>query len=118
MTTDPALRAHLKWEATLVQCPVCAERHQPDKALGDGGIVQHVINRHEYSAYRVLALAAAEAAPLDVERLQRIYEAHYAKWHIAIAQRDGPCIAECWTFIAAEYAALRSPDTETAGEAG
>jgi hypothetical protein len=55
------------------------------------------------------ALAAAEAAPLDVERLAR-----------AVATVEGHARpSQSWLErVAREYAALRSPDTETAGEAG
>jgi hypothetical protein len=54
------------------------------------------------------ALAAAEAAPLDVERLARA---------IANVQNNSIATAEAMyeyaDDIALEYAALRSPDTET-----
>jgi hypothetical protein len=55
--------------------------------------------------------AAAEAAPLDVERLARVAEKVMGGWY-----------GDSWVYhrnlfaeIAREYAALRSPDTETAG---
>jgi hypothetical protein len=51
------------------------------------------------------ALAAAEAAPLDVERLVDAMREHGIGMNRAYR-------------IAREYAALRPPDTETAGEAG
>jgi hypothetical protein len=66
------------------------------------------------------AHAAAEAAPLDVERLARALNASVGTegW----LRLTPPNAVDEWRenarIIAREYAALRSPDTETAGEAG
>jgi len=52
---------------------------------------------------------AAEAAPLDVERLARAWSKAFAP----IEPNDGRI-----TLLAREYAALRSPDTETCPDCG
>ncbi len=56
----------------------------------------------------VALAAAAEAAPLDARQLMDAFDGIVGEhWPI-----------ETWKAVIAEYAALRSPDTETAGEAG
>ena len=100
-TTDPALRAlrdiAREWDAAL---PLMGG---VDTALRD-------------AIERGRALAAAEAAPLDVERLARaIDETGLVTWDDdpTMLRRKTP--TEIATDAAPRYAALRSHDTETAG---
>ncbi len=62
------------------------------------------------------ALAAAEAAPLDVERLAKT-----VRYHPSLRGKEGDYV-DGWdaaTSVVLDYlAALRSPDTETAGPEG
>ncbi len=94
----------------------------PDRAYSPHEIATYA--HDEISA--ALALAAAEeAAPLDVERLARAVKALDWEPFWTETDRNADGMIEI-TFdnerfaerLAREYAALRSPDTETAGEAG
>jgi hypothetical protein len=102
-----------------------------ESAIGRG---ESVGSYHHSEILRLLraALAAAEAAPLDVERLALALD-HWNPIHSApcfVQDDDAPCICGTSAVYEAalnltgaerrtnERAALRSPDTETAGEAG
>jgi hypothetical protein len=67
-----------------------------------------------------VSIRAAEAAPLDVERLRPLF-AELEEADMANRVGKGDKAANLHRLIVAEQtidAALRSPDTETAGEAG
>ncbi len=108
---DPALRARLRWlsdEAPKLWW-------QPENR-GDTSKSAHLEVRAIADDALAALAAAAEAAPLDVERLaEAIWTAETGDY----LQYADPVEARRFAAdIAREYAALRSPDTETAGEAG
>ncbi len=110
MTTDPALRALLFDEFGW------PSRKGPGREDRDPGLVSGDIDNPAWErvTQRIAAVAAAEAAPLDVERLARALIAWRGDYGLGLTDGDREDAAS----LARHYAALRSPDTETAGEAG
>ncbi len=92
-TTDPALRALLD----RTEAEIASLRADPNRP-------PYYANGLEEMVVRVrAALAAAEAAPLDVDALEQV-----------LYTPNGGTRRQWAEAIAREYAALRSPDTETA----
>ncbi len=102
--TDPALRARLRWlsdEAPKLWW-------QPENR-GDTSKSAHLEVR-AIADDALAALAAAEAAPLDVERLAA---AVHGEFWLDPKHKEGDGCEQSAERIADTYAALRSPDTET-----
>ncbi len=94
--TDPALRA-------LAALHYEAQDEEPRPAM----------YWHGWHGAIDAALAAAEAAPLDVAEVERTLDVILPPW------MAGQALGVMAQAFVNEYgAALRSPDTETAGEAG
>ena len=112
--TDPALRA------------LDVERlTEALNRVGEQGRRRPIPERAMLIAREYAPLAAAEAAPLDVERLLDGVAAVEHAVNRLPSQRRTAYLDDAMTFLLTEadrigeaLAALRSPDTETAGEAG